>query len=104
MDEALAYFNKAIQSNANYGDAYNNRGVIRARKNQMPEALSDFNTSVKLSPDYANAWFNLGNALVETKDSARGIDDMEKAANFYLKQGNRDGYDHVEERIKLIHP
>lgn len=101
-NEALNYFNRAIKSNPGYSDAYNNRGVVLASKGEIEKALADFNQSVKLSPTYANAWFNLGNALVETKDTAGGLKDMERSEMLYLKQGNREGYNHVDERIMQL--
>lgn len=103
FDEALTYFNKAIKSDAGYGEAYNNRGVVLAQGGHSKAALADFSQSVKLLPTYANAWFNKGNALVETGDTVGGLRDMEQSAKFYLSQGNKDGYNHVKERIGSLH-
>lgn len=101
-DQAMIYFNKAIKSDPNYGEAYNNRGVVFARKGQIQAALNDFRQSVKLSPTYANAWLNLGNAFIETKDTLRGLEYLNTAARYYLSQGNKEGFDHVNDRIKFF--
>ncbi|HET6991734.1 MAG TPA: tetratricopeptide repeat protein [Bacteroidia bacterium] len=101
FDKALIYYNRAIKSDPEYGEAYNNRGVAMIRKGNKQEALSDFSKSVKFTPDYANAWLNKGNLLMEIGDTTEGLIDMKKAADFYLQQGNKEGYNHAKDLIGL---
>lgn len=59
---ALMDYNKAIEINHKYADAYNNRGDIYYILGNYQMAIKDFSKVIEIDPDNADAYFNLGNA------------------------------------------
>ena len=59
-DEALEYFNQAIELLPNYSDAMNNKGVVYFRRGYVGLAKELWQKVVKIDPQYAVAWYNLG--------------------------------------------
>ena len=59
-DKAIAEYNKAIEINPSYAEAYYNRGVAYGRKGQYDQAISDCNKVIELNPSYAKAYYNRG--------------------------------------------
>jgi tetratricopeptide (TPR) repeat protein len=49
----LADFNKAVEYDTLNVDAYFNRGLVKAKLNDIREALKDFNRAVELNPGKA---------------------------------------------------
>ena len=54
----MSDYNKAIEINPNYAEAYNNRGNIYAQQEEFTKAISNFSKAVKLKPSYAAAYKN----------------------------------------------
>lgn len=54
-DDALKFYNKAIEINQNYGEAYNNKGSCLRELKRFDEALSCCNKAIKIIPEYSNA-------------------------------------------------
>ncbi len=59
-EQAVAQFDKAIEIDPRYADAYNARGLIRQQSNDLNGALQDFNKVIELSPKGAEAYSNRG--------------------------------------------
>jgi hypothetical protein len=59
-DEALIQYDKAIQINPNYAEAYNNKGVILFECHQYQEALKQYDKAIELNQDYSSAYQNKG--------------------------------------------
>lgn len=81
-DEAIAYADKAIQSKPDYAEAYNERGMAYAQKNQKKlaeKAIQDFDMAIKLKPDYVSAYMNRGNAKSILGQHDSNIEDQNKA-------------------------
>jgi tetratricopeptide (TPR) repeat protein len=55
--EAIADFDKAIEINATFVDAIQNRAISKAMLNQS-DALNDFDLVIKLSPENGEAYYN----------------------------------------------
>ena len=78
--------------NPNNAEAYNNRGVAKARLGHHNQAIPDYDTAIHLSPDDANSYHNRGiakNALGHTSeakaDFQRALDLAEKAKDERFK-------------------
>ncbi len=59
--KALQYYDKEIEINPRYPNAFYNRGVARADLRDYQQALADYQKTVELDPGYANAYYNGGN-------------------------------------------
>jgi len=54
-EKAIECFDKAIELDPNYAEAYNNRGLVYYRcLNQYERAIEDFNKSIELNPHCGN--------------------------------------------------
>ena len=61
-EEAIVYYNKAIELDPNYTDAYNDRGFTKYYLGQYEDSIKDFNKVIELTPNYTNAYYDRGNA------------------------------------------
>ena len=50
--EAIASYQKAIQLDANYAEAYQNLGVVLLKVGQVPESLEAFGKAISLHEKY----------------------------------------------------
>ena len=64
---ALDDFNKAIELNPAFAEAYNERGLVEGglakNSDDMDTSLSDYNYAIQLKPDFAAAYYNRGNVM-----------------------------------------
>ena len=61
-EEAIVYYNKAIELNPNNSAAYNDRGFTKYYLGQYEDSIKDFNKVIELTPNYTNAYYDRGNA------------------------------------------
>jgi tetratricopeptide (TPR) repeat protein len=56
-DQAIPYYNKAIEINPSFANAYFSRGVAFAEgKGQFDEAISDYNKALEIEPGFAKVY------------------------------------------------
>ncbi len=58
--KALEYFNKAIQADYSFLDAYMDKGQVLYDEKKYAEAISVFQLALKVSATYADAYYWLG--------------------------------------------
>src|SRR6266550_4347230 len=73
LNEAIAHYQKAVQLNTSYADAYNNLGVAFLRSGQVDQAIADYKKAVAINPESAEMQYNLGNALAHQGNWADAI-------------------------------
>jgi tetratricopeptide (TPR) repeat protein len=56
-DKGIVEFNKAIEINPRYAEAYVYRGLAYAYKSQYDQAISDYNEALEINPEFAEAYF-----------------------------------------------
>jgi len=61
--DAVMHFDKALQINPLYHDAYNNKGLSLLELGEIDKAIECFNEVLKLKPDFHRAHNNLGLAF-----------------------------------------
>lgn len=79
LNKAISNFNKAIEINPGYPDAYNNRGCIYQNKGELDQAISDFSKAIEINPRYASAYSNRGLAYANKGNPEQAISDCNKA-------------------------
>ncbi|MBN1905274.1 MAG: TonB family protein [Deltaproteobacteria bacterium] len=72
-DEAISYFNKAINLEPNNSMYYCNRGEAYWLNGQNNEAMADFNRSIELDPNIANGYFYRGAVYMKDEEVDKAI-------------------------------
>ena len=94
-NQAISYFNKAIELNRNFAAAYNNLGIAYRAKGNYSRAIANFNKTVQLDPGYVAVYNNRGMAYFSQGNLDQAISDYNKAirlnpnsAEIYNNRGN----------------
>lgn len=61
-NKAKQYWDRAIDTNPQLAEAYNNRGLALYNLKQHEQAIEDFSKAIQIKPQYATAYNNRGNA------------------------------------------
>ncbi len=86
LDDALADYNKSIEYNSKYPDAYNNRGVVYELKREFERALSDYDTAIRLNPKNANPYSNRGDVYRKQGQFEKAIVEYQAAISINPKR------------------
>ncbi len=71
--EAVRYFESAVQIDPNNPEAHNNLGVSLEGVKDYASAKASYESALKINPGYGDAYFNLGNSLAEMDQDERAI-------------------------------
>ncbi len=92
---ALSDWNKAIDINPNFADAYYNRGLLYSDQQKYELALADYSKAIDINPNFADAYYNRGNLYSDLQKYDLALSDYSKAidinpnyANAYYNRGN----------------
>ncbi len=92
--EALEDYDKALEINPNFAEAYINRGTAKAELSRWEDALEDFDKAIALNSDDARAYNNRAlifrriNRLAEAlKDCNKAIEIQPDLADCYFTRG-----------------
>ena len=78
-DQSIAFFNKAIEINPRFAEAYNNRGNAYNEKGQYDKAISDYNKAIEINPRFGMAYYNRGAVYGAKGQHDKAIYDFNKA-------------------------
>jgi len=78
-EEAIAEYNKAIEIDPSYAQAYNNRGDAYDNKGQYDLAIADYNKAIELDPNRGLFYYNRGFAYSKKGRRDLAISDLNKA-------------------------
>ncbi len=67
IENAVAYYRKAIRTDPGHGPSYNNLAVALANRGEAAEAARQLQTAIEVDPRYADAYGNLGAVLVSLR-------------------------------------
>ena len=76
---AIQEYNKAIELDQLYADAYFNRGVLKYKTGNIKSAILDYNKAIELDPLDTMAYYNRGIAKFDMKDVKGAIKDYNKS-------------------------
>jgi len=89
-DEAIAEFNKVIETTPNSAAAYYNRGVIYDRRGNLNLAIADYSKCIEINPDSADAYYNRGFAYYKKNKFDLAISDFNNAIK--IRPNSPDAY------------
>jgi tetratricopeptide (TPR) repeat protein len=89
-DKAITDFNAAIQINANYGEAYINRGLAWVKKRDYDRGLADFTAATHDEKFAFLAFNNRANIYADKHDYVHAIEDYSQAIR--LRPDYADAY------------
>ena len=98
--EAIASFDKALDLNRQYVDAYNIRGCAFSELGDYRRAIADYTKAIEINPQYSDAYKNRGNARRKLGDHQGAIADYDKAIELNPEILTSIGFDRTL-RIKL---
>ena len=83
--EAVAYFNKALSTEAdnapwaNHSRAYNNLGYSYLREGQISNAVVSFEKALAIQPRFPEAYYNMGRAFLTNGQPDVAVDCLQRA-------------------------
>ncbi|MBD2145831.1 tetratricopeptide repeat protein [Sphaerospermopsis sp. FACHB-1194] len=80
-EEAVSYYNQALQIQVNNELAYLNRGLARYELGDKQGAIDDFTQAINIDPNYNYAYCCRGDVRSELGDKQGAIDDFTQAIN-----------------------
>ena len=89
LNQAIDDYNKAIELDSNYTDAYINKGNCLISLNKPNEALGCFNKTLKLNPTYALAYYQKGNAQYALKQNKEACLNWKKSLELGAQYANK---------------
>jgi len=81
VEQAIPYFQRAVEIDPHYADAYNNLGTVYIFGGQTAQALLSFQKAAELEPNIASIQINLGLSLVKTGQLDASISHFQKAVS-----------------------
>ena len=91
--EAIRDFNKAIELNPEYQEAYAHRGCVKSLQfREYKEAIQDFDKAIELDPKYTSASVGRGMAKADLKQHAAASRDYQTARRL-ARQANDKALD-----------
>jgi pentatricopeptide repeat protein len=79
FDEAMTYYNRALENNKNYISAYYNIAEIYKSKNEFDKAEQFYKKAIELNPDYITPYYQIGTLYFNNKEYDTAIDWYKKA-------------------------
>ena len=77
-DQAIIDLEKAIGLDANYTDAYLNRGIVLYQLRQYSEAIEDYGQVLLLDPERIEAYAHLARAYTMIEDQDKVMENIQQ--------------------------
>ena len=75
IGKGFELFNKAIETNPEFPDAYSNRGNVYRMGEKYELAIKDYSTSLKLNPKSLDVLYSRANTYLDMENFKKAIDD-----------------------------
>ncbi|MBI4949811.1 MAG: tetratricopeptide repeat protein [Deltaproteobacteria bacterium] len=76
LDRAVANYERAIEIDPGYAEAYGNRGATYLRMGRMDEALDDLSTAIRLNPRVPELYGNRGVVFINIGEYEKAVKDL----------------------------
>ncbi|MBE9117058.1 tetratricopeptide repeat protein [Lusitaniella coriacea LEGE 07157] len=80
--DAIASYDRVLETLSNSYKAWNNRGVALEHLEQYEEAIISYDRALKIKPDFDKAWYNKGIALKELERYEAAIESYNQALQY----------------------
>lgn len=98
-ENAVQEMSDVIEQNSKFYPAYLSRGIAYHQLGQHEPAIRDFVFSLNLSPTQAQAYYYAGLSLAALGHNQEAMDNLERAADLYLQQGQSHLYHAILEKM-----
>jgi tetratricopeptide (TPR) repeat protein len=99
-EEALKYFEKAIEKDNNLAEAWNNKGTVHFFFNEYDKAKNAYQKAIEIKKEYAEAIFNISNVFFATKQYQESLNFLNKIENIY-KDSTKVFFSKAKNHLKL---
>jgi len=80
--QAISDYDRVIEIDPKYADAYSNRGITYDKLGNHRQAIEDFERAIEINPQYADAYSNRGAAYGVLGNYRQAISDYDRAIEF----------------------
>jgi tetratricopeptide (TPR) repeat protein len=85
FDQAISLFNKSLEINPKYAEAYETRGMVYSSREQYDQAIADFNKALEIDPRLAEVYFSRGRAYYFKGEYGKSWEDVKRAQDLGYK-------------------
>lgn len=78
-EEAIRYFQAALQKNPGSSHAHFHIAVLYSEQNQDLMSIAGFNRALMLEPNFQEAYYNLGTLYLKQRDYRKSVEMLEQA-------------------------
>ena len=78
-DLALKYYNKSIELNPKYSEAYNNLGNLYRQRGDYEKAINNYKQAIHFNNNFFIAYYNLGNSFKNIGKLSEAKENFKKA-------------------------
>lgn len=100
--EAIEDYTQALFLQPDAVNVFNHRCVAYYHVGKYQEAIADCSDALSIKPDFAGAYANRGRVRAALKDKKGALTDYQNAAKLFLKQGQMESYQVVQEDIRKL--
>jgi tetratricopeptide (TPR) repeat protein len=96
--EAIAFYDRAVDADPGYANAYSARGFAYFKINEYQQSLTDVNRALVLKPEHPGALANRALTLIAMKEYDRALTDINRAIELkpdYARAYNIKGYTYL---------
>ena len=86
LAEAKGCYDRAIELNSEYADAYNNRAIVYSLNRQYIDAVRDCTQAIQINPNLSEAYGNRAFVYKSLGELDNAVKDFKKACDLGLKQ------------------
>ena len=93
LDEAVAFYRRALELQPDFVRGYNNLGMALRRQGKFEEAIDQYRTAIRIKPGYGFGFVNLGVALKQLGRLDDAIQAYHRAIE--INPNDPDGYNNL---------